>query len=163
MYSNLQYLILFSIVADLGVEPQIFLWEADSSTTALIQRKHIYSFCIYTFHAALPPYYWKEYTSLNPDLNRVPHRYKLDDLTTAPQRLKNKLYLPISKLYLAKLFSISNKKPANIAGSSPTFSSAPIATQLTEVLYIPATSLGVANQQICKLQTASSDLSIYEQ
>ena len=71
-------------------------------------------------------------------------------------------YLDIYILYFANS-SICKKEPGNIAGSNPTVSTTPNTIQATELLRPPATPLGVANQQICKLQTASSDLSIYAQ
>ena len=64
---------------------------------------------------------------------------------------------------LLHLISIRQKEPGTIAGSNPTVSTTLNTIQISELFRPPATPLGVANQQICKLQTASSDLSIYVQ
>ena len=62
---------------------------------------------------------------------------------------------------LLLLFSIRKKEPDTIAGSNPTVSTTVNTIKHLQLLRPLTTPLGVANQQICKLQTASSDLSIY--
>ena len=90
------------------------------------------------------------------------HHWESSDLSTAPQRLKKNVYLCIYISYFCTCLVLGRWNLTPMQVRIPLSPHTTLNTiQLLQLLCLLTTPLGVANQQICKLQTASSDLSIY--
>ena len=136
---------------------------AESFTSTPSELKDEVYHCIYIlyfFSTVLIERIYLPGVVLNPGI----HHWESSDLSTAPQRLKKNVYLCIYISYFCTCLVLGRWNLTPMQVRIPLSPHTTLNTiQLLQLLCLLTTPLGVANQQICKLQTASSDLFIYTQ
>ena len=131
---------------------------ADCVTTTLLDLKCVAHLCIYILHFL---------TNVLIEITYLPGEVLNQESITGGPRTHPLRHSDRRRGYIFGYISYTSptawkKKPANIAGSNPTLH---YCKHHPAVRTAPPTyhTLGCGNQQICKLQTASSDLFIYTQ